>query len=157
MPAEPERVGVLLIAHGGSATPLLEAARGIAGSDAFEDVEVLDAGAGRTEALDRAVEGALARLDHGRGVVVITDLFGASPCNCSRQELGYHENGVLISGLNLAMLCKLAYLDRRRLGALELANQIADAGRKSVTVHQTPSPESKQAPAAPPKPTGSEG
>ena len=139
MASESELVGVLLVAHGGSATPLLEAARGIAGRDAFEEVETLDAGDGRTDELDRAVESSLTRLDHGRGVLVITDLFGASPCNCSREELGVHKNGVLISGLNLAMLCKLAHLDRRSLSALELANKIAETGRKSVSVHENPS------------------
>lgn len=139
MTTEAARVGVLVVAHGGSASPLLEAARAIAGAEVFEDVETLDAGDGRKPELDRAVEEALARLDHGRGVLVITDLFGASPCNCSRKELGGHRNGVLLSGLNLAMLCKLAHLDRRTLSALELANKVAETGRKSVSVHENPS------------------
>ena len=138
MSTEGSLVGVLLVAHGGSASHLLAAARGIVGDDAFEDVETLDAGAGRTEELDRAVEAALQRLDHGRGVVVITDLFGASPCNCTRKELTTHENGVLISGLNLAMLCKLGHVDRRALSAVELAEMIAETGRRAVTVHANP-------------------
>ena len=135
-----QSVGVLLIAHGGSASHLLEAARGITGPGAFDDVETLDAGAGRTEELDRAVDAALQRLDHGRGVVVITDLFGASPCSCSQKELTSHKNGVLISGLNLAMLCKLAHLDRRSLDAEELAERIAESGRRAVSVHANPEP-----------------
>lgn len=134
MPTEPQCVGVLLIAHGGSASHLLEAARGVVGPDAFEGVETLDAGLGRSEELDRAVDEALSRLDQGCGVLVITDLFGASPCNCSRKELGRHENGVLVSGLNLAMLCKLAHLDRCALSAAELGEKIAETGRKAVTV-----------------------
>lgn len=138
MSTEASSVGVLLVAHGGSASHLLEAARGVVGDDRFDDVETLDAGLGRTEELDRAVEAALTRLDHGRGVVVITDLFGASPCNCTRKELTTHENGVLISGLNLAMLCKLGHLDRRALSAVELAEKIAETGRRAVTVHANP-------------------
>ena len=138
MTAESEKVGVLLVAHGGVASRVLEAARGIIGDDSLLDVECLDAGAGRTDALDRSVVAALLRLDRGRGVVVITDLFGASPCNCSRKNLLEHENGVLISGLNLAMLCKLAHLDRRALEAHEVADAIAKTGRRAISIHQHP-------------------
>ncbi len=130
------RVGVVLIGHGNTATDLLAAARGILGKDALEGVEALDAGAGRTPAFAASVCDAIAAEDEGAGVLVLVDLVGASPCACASSEAAEHAIRI-VGGLNLAMLVKLAGIDRSAVTLEGLAAALLDAGHRSVTELQS--------------------
>lgn len=98
-------VGIVIAAHGNFASGLLDAATLIIG----EQTNVFTIGlkhgddiAGFGEALSAGV----AKVDEGNGVLVLTDLFGASPYNqavmLSRkmEKLNYQ----LLTGVNLPML-----------------------------------------------------
>ena len=126
------RVGVAIVGHGLTASGLLEAARGILGVPGLPSVVAVDAGKGATPALASQVCAAIDEVDEGRGVLVIVDLLGASPCQCAQREGDGHEV-VMLGGLNLAMLLKLAALDRTRASPAELADACQDSGRRSVT------------------------
>ena len=115
------------------ASVLLDAARGVVGEEPLADVVAIDAGEGRDEALDASVCAQIDRVDAGRGVVVLVDLLGSSPFVCGQQEAREHQ-GTVVSGLNLAMLCKLATLDRSAWTAEEIAAGVAASGRRSVNV-----------------------
>jgi len=130
-------VGVVLLGHGSTATQLLKAARGIVAGDALDDVLAVDAGLGQTPELEAALCREISAADHGRGVLLIVDLFGASPCSCGLRE-GQSHAITLVSGLNLAMVLKLATLDRALLEPSELAETCADSARRSVTVRPSP-------------------
>ncbi|RMG98112.1 MAG: PTS sugar transporter subunit IIA [Deltaproteobacteria bacterium] len=125
------RVGIVLIGHGNTATDLLDAARGILGPSALDGVIALDAGVGRTPELSAAVCEAVAREDEGRGVLILVDLLGASPCACATQEATGHDIRI-VGGLNLAMLLKLASIDRSTSTLDALARAALDAGQRSV-------------------------
>lgn len=141
---EPPTVGVVLVGHGRTASELLEAARGIVGAGALEGVIDVDAGFGQTPRLGQELCEVLERADTGAGVLVLVDLWGASPCTCAQSNAGDHRL-VTLSGLNLAMLLKLAALDRQALDPEELANACADSGRRAVQVKlQTPSPPARE-------------
>lgn len=126
-------VGVVVVGHGCTASALLAAARGILGPQTLPDVVAVDAGEGETPDLSEAICAAIDTADQGRGVAILVDLVGASPCNCAQRQGDGHEIGV-VAGLNLAMLLKLAALDRRTLGPAELASACADTGQRAVTV-----------------------
>src|SRR4051812_29750271 len=75
-----ERVGVVVVTHGQLATELLNAAEMIVGElpqcaavsiGWHDDVEVARA----------AIDQAIRRVDKGRGVLVLTDMFGGTPSN----------------------------------------------------------------------------
>jgi PTS system mannose-specific IIA component len=132
-----ERVGVALVGHGSTASGLLAAARAILGGDALSDLVAIDAGEGKTSLLDPLMCDAIDRADTGRGVVVLVDLLGASPCQCA-QEQGDGHDVVVLSGLNLAMLLKLATVNREKLDAAGVAEACADSGRRSVEVRTRP-------------------
>ncbi len=132
-------VGVALVGHGKSASGLLEAARAILGDAALPDVVAIDAGVGKNALLDPVMCEAIERVDGGRGVVVLVDLLGASPCQCA-QEQGDGHQVVVLSGLNLAMILKLATVDRQVLDADAVAQACADTGRRSVAVRSVPLP-----------------
>ncbi|HVI00528.1 MAG TPA: hypothetical protein VM869_17545 [Enhygromyxa sp.] len=126
------KCGVVLISHGHTATALLEAARAIIPGDGLADVIALDAGAGQTPELRTKVCAAIERVDEGRGILLLADLMGSSPCMCGINESAGHGIAV-VSGLNLAMLTKLALLDRRS-SPRELAEACADSARRSIVV-----------------------
>ena len=130
-------VGVAVVGHGETASGLLAAARAILGESALSDAIAIDAGAGKTGLLDPVMCEAIETVDGGRGVVVLVDLLGASPCQCAQQSGGSHDI-VVLSGLNLAMLLKLAMVDRVGLDADAVAEACADSGRRSVEVRPMP-------------------
>lgn len=135
MSVEP-MVGVLLVGHGRTASELLQAARGIVGVDALTSVVAVDAGKGETPKLGEELCEVIEAVDQGAGVLVLVDLWGASPCTCARREVVATKHpAVTLSGLNLAMLLKLAALDRRAMGVQAVAEACADSGRRAVQVN----------------------
>jgi PTS system mannose-specific IIA component len=75
---------------------------------------------------------AVARVDQGSGVVVLTDMFGGTPSNLaiSVMEAGRIE---VIAGMNLPMLIKLSSV--RKADKLATAVEEAQAaGRKYINV-----------------------
>lgn len=126
------KCGVVLIGHGHTPSALLEAARAIVPGDGLADVVAIDAGIGQTPELRAKICAAIEQIDEGRGVLLLADLMGSSPCMCGINESAGHGIAV-VSGLNLAMLTKLAIADRRS-SPRELAEACADSGRRSVAV-----------------------
>ena len=100
-------VGVLVLAHAPLGAALLGAARHIIGNvpDQFGMVEFDH---GPTAEATRARAGrSLRELDTGEGVLVLTDLFGATPSNIAA-SLG--DQGVeyrWLAGINLPMLLRV--------------------------------------------------
>jgi mannose PTS system EIIA component len=126
------KCGVVLIGHGHTPSALLEAARAIIPGEGLADVIAIDAGYGQTPELRAKICAAMEQVDEGRGILLLADLMGSSPCMCGINESAGHGIAV-VSGLNLAMLTKLAIADRRS-SPRELAEACADSGRRSVAV-----------------------
>ncbi|KIG13561.1 hypothetical protein DB30_07949 [Enhygromyxa salina] len=122
----------MVIGHGGTASALLAAARGIVPGDGLADVLAIDAGAGETEELQARVCAAIDDVDEGRGILLIADLMGSSPCMCGIKNSFGHGFAV-VTGLNLAMLTKLALADRGSTPR-ELANACAGSAQRAVCV-----------------------
>jgi mannose PTS system EIIA component len=126
------KCGVVLIGHGNTASALLDAARAIIPGEGLADVVALDAGTGQTPELSAVICDAMARVDEGRGILLLADLMGSSPCMCGINESAGHGIAV-VAGLNLAMLTKLAVIDRQK-SPRELAEACADSARRSVSL-----------------------
>ena len=124
---------MVLVGHGRTASELLAAAEGIVGPDALSGIIAVDAGRGETPRLGEELCDVLERADAGLGVLVVVDLWGASPCSCAQVQAGSHEL-MTLSGLNLAILLKLAALDRGRLELSAIAEACADSGRRAVQI-----------------------
>jgi len=137
-------VGVVVVGHGQTASHLLRAAQGIVAPGSLDHVVALDAGVGDTAAFSASMCTALDDVDRGRGVLLLIDLMGASPCMCGRRE-GSTHHVVILSGLNLAMLLKLSSLDRELASAEELAQACAQSGQRAVSVSPVPSTSYKEA------------
>ncbi len=75
---------------------------------------------------------ACAAVDGGRGVIVLTDMFGGTPSNLAISVMA-ETRAEVIAGLNLPMLIKLASVRQREsLPVCVAAAQ--DAGRKYISV-----------------------
>jgi PTS system mannose-specific IIA component len=128
-------VGVVLVGHGGTASALLAAARSVLGASSLPDVIAVDAGVGETAALRARLHAALAAADRGKGVLLLADVFGASPCSCGiREAVGQL---VVLSGLGLGMLLKLASVDREQ-DPEAVAQAVAESARRAIAVHCPP-------------------
>ncbi len=99
-------VGVLLVTHGRLSQQIVNTLQDMLGelslrTDTLEVRRVIDA----EELIGRGQE-IIDRLDHGNGVLVITDAFGSTPSNiANRMAAGRHCR--VVAGLNLPMLIKI--------------------------------------------------
>jgi PTS system mannose-specific IIA component len=124
-------IGVVVVTHGQLATELVNAAETIVGDlPRFAAVSI-----GWHDAVELAREEiaqAIARVDGGGGVIVLTDMFGGTPSNLAITLLANGRVEV-VTGVNLPMLLKLA--GTRDVGDLrELARRIREDGRNAIWV-----------------------
>jgi PTS system mannose-specific IIA component len=126
-----ESVGVVVVTHGQLATELLNAAQMIVGElPRFTAVSI--GWHDDVEIARRALEQAIASVDHGHGVLLLTDMFGGTPSNLG---LTFLEAGRLevVTGVNLPMLIKLAKAQETGdIGAL--AREMCEHGRAAIRV-----------------------
>jgi PTS system ascorbate-specific IIA component len=105
-------ISLLIVAHGNLGESLIQCATHVLGKrpDALENLDLAACDDPATM-LDKAHR-LLADLDQGEGVLVLTDIYGATPCNtvCKLVASGRVE---AVAGVNLPMLLKaLTYRDQ---------------------------------------------
>ncbi len=122
-------VGILLITHDLIGTTLLQSARSILGVCPLPATNLSVSQNSEPEKLLSAARQAAQELDSGAGVLVLTDLYGATPSNiaCRLQETGGRR---VIAGLNLPMLIRV--LNYPDLDLDELAGKAVSGGRDGV-------------------------
>jgi PTS system mannose-specific IIA component len=124
-------IGLVLVTHGRLAEEFRNAVEHVVGPQ--ENFETVSIGADDDMEKRRSdIVEAVARVDHGSGVVVLTDMFGGTPSNLaiSVMEAGRVE---VIAGMNLPMLIKLSSVRKgdKLAAAIEEAQT---AGRKYINV-----------------------
>jgi PTS system mannose-specific IIA component len=123
-------IGTLILTHGGAAHELLAAAQQIAGPlPGFEALGL--EWNGPVEELKAKVRNAIERLDQGQGVLILTDMFGSTPCNVAASFLAEGQVEIL-SGVNLPMVMRLACQPRQAGNLKELARWLQAKTQKSV-------------------------
>ena len=75
---------------------------------------------------------AIAEVDRGKGVIILTDLFGGTPSNLAI-SLMKSENIEVIAGVNLPMLIRLEGA-RKVMGVRAAVAAAREAGRKYISV-----------------------
>lgn len=125
-------VGVLLMTHEAVGKALISAAHHVMPRlplrvDAVEVPPQSDPDVMRTLTAHHARE-----LDQGEGVLILADLYGATPCNIglSLSSLGVHLR--CVSGLNLPMLLRVLNYAEQPLD--ELAQIAASGGRGGIFI-----------------------
>ncbi|HET8727230.1 MAG TPA: PTS sugar transporter subunit IIA [Alphaproteobacteria bacterium] len=124
-------IGMVLVTHGRLAEEFIAALEHVVGVQQNVDAVCIgpddDMEQRRLEILDK-----VAKVDGGRGVVLLTDMFGGTPSNLAISVMD-KANVEVIAGVNLPMLIKLASVR----GAEPLADAVGharEAGQKYINV-----------------------
>jgi PTS system mannose-specific IIA component len=124
-------IGVVVVTHGQLAPELVNAAETIVGDlPLFTSVSIgwhEDVRDAREE-----IAAAIARVQRGAGVLVLTDMFGGTPSNLGLTFLETDKVEV-ITGVNLPMLIKLASL-KEPSQLLDVAREMREHGRNAIWV-----------------------
>ena len=124
-------IGIVLVTHGRLAEEFIDAMQHVVGEQSGVAAVCIgpedDMEERRAEILARAEE-----VDVGKGVVILTDMFGGTPSNLaiSVMEAGHIE---VVAGVNLPLLIKLAEL-RKSKTLDEAVAEAQEAGRKYIHV-----------------------
>lgn len=124
-------IGLVVVTHGRLAAEFIAAMEHVVGPqsqclpvciDATDDMEVK-----RAEIAEAAKA-----VDSGKGVILLTDMFGGTPSNLAISLLG-QPNLEVIAGINLPMLIKLSSV-RKTKSVGESVDLAQEAGRKYISV-----------------------
>ncbi|MDR3042941.1 MAG: PTS sugar transporter subunit IIA [Desulfovibrio sp.] len=126
--APESRIGVILVTHADYGAALLRAAEFILGPVQDCASISVDVSLEVDETVKRLNE-AVKRLDTGRGVMILTDMFGGTPTNLSLALLG-KGNVEVLTGVNLPMLLKV--FGGRDGDLAALSRDARDAGTKGI-------------------------
>jgi PTS system mannose-specific IIA component len=124
-------IGLVLVTHGRLAAEFVTALEHVVGpQEAIESV-CIDAD-DDMEARRRDIADAIARVDRGAGVIILTDLFGGTPSNLAI-SLMKSEDVEVIAGVNLPMLIRLEGA-RKAMSVRAAVAAAREAGRKYISV-----------------------
>lgn len=126
-------VGIVIVTHGNTGRSLIEVAEFILGQsmEAIRCVRFDQSGNRPTATAD--LRSAFDRVNSGDGILVLTDLIGASPSNLVAALLAEY-GAVMVTGINLAMLISVWNYRDRNLGLL--ARKAVESGRRGVKIFQ---------------------
>lgn len=81
------------------------------------------------DALINEVEAIIANSESQGGLLILTDLYGSTPCNIAK-KLSAHATCEVVTGLNLAMLIRIMNYASLPLDAL--AEKACEGGKQSI-------------------------
>ena len=124
-------VGVLLITHENYGDVSLQTVKAILGVCPLETKSLSVPFDANPDAVYEEAKHAIKMLDHGEGVLILTDLYGSTPSNIAHRLI---EEGrtVVVSGLNLSMLMRV--LNYPNLSLEELVDKASRGGSEGVVV-----------------------
>lgn len=123
------KVAGVIVTHGQLAGELLAAAEMIIGS--ISHITATSIGwHDDVEAAHHEIERAIARVSQGRGVLLLTDMFGGTPTNIASMFLAEGEVEV-VTGVNLPMVIKLASQTEEEALA-NVARRVRDQGQEGI-------------------------
>jgi mannose PTS system EIIA component len=124
-------IGLVLVTHGNLAVEFVTAMEHVVGPQAA--VASICIGPDDDMEVRRAdIAAAITAVEAGRGVIILTDLFGGTPSNLaiSLLQTGRVE---VIAGINLPMLIRLESA-RKTMSVVNAVAAAREAGRKYITV-----------------------
>lgn len=124
-------IGLLIVTHCELGTEFLNAAKFIVGRiEKAETISITETTG--SEQIRKVIEEKVKALDTGKGVIILTDMFGGTPSNLSLSFLKEGEVEVL-TGVNLPMI--IAIIQNRSDQKLAvLAEKAREAGTKGISL-----------------------
>jgi PTS system mannose-specific IIA component len=124
-------VGIIIVTHLRLGEELLAVAELILGKLKHFEAVSINPTEGVEEITDKISE-AIRKVDRGKGVLILTDMFGGTPSNISLSFLEEWKIEV-ITGVNLPMLLKLSTYEGEE-NLAELAEFIKTYGQKNINL-----------------------
>jgi len=128
---EDSLVGALVVTHGQLGQELLSAAQAIVGEISHMAAVSIGWNDDVNES-KKKIEQGVSEVDQGKGVIILTDMFGGTPSNLSLPLLKKNELEI-VTGVNLPMVIKLA----NQSGAdslSELVNKVKKQGQSHISI-----------------------
>ena len=124
-------IGIIVVTHGALAVELIAVAEHVVG----KQTHMLPICIGPEDDIEQRrndIIAATGRVDQGKGVAILTDMFGGTPSNLaiSVMQPGKIE---VVAGVNVPMLIKLISA-RGSLPLLDAVMEAQEAGRKYINV-----------------------
>ena len=122
-------VGILLVTHNGLGDSFVDCVKHVLG-EVPPNLKVLSVLA-NDDPQQKLVEGEalIKQLDSGSGVLILADVFGATPSNVGRQ-LCHTERVMGVAGVNLPMLLRVVCYPNKTMP--ELARIAVEGGRECI-------------------------
>ena len=124
-------VGIIVVSHDNIAHEMVAVTKKIL-RDADGILAVAIGQDSPVEANRQKIGEAIKHVDKGKGVLLLSDMFGGTPSNLCLSFLGRPRLEV-ISGINLPMLIKIAG-EKNRSSFEDLVEFIRDYGRKNIVI-----------------------
>ena len=122
-------IGLVLVTHGGLACEFRAALEHVVGKQ--EHIETVSIHPDdNVENRRDDIVAAVGKVDSGKGVILVTDMFGGTPSNLAISVME-RPNLEVLAGANLPMLIKIVSL-RGEKSLDETARQALEAGRKYI-------------------------
>tara|TARA_B000000460_G_scaffold186504_1_gene134157 strand:+ start:230 stop:640 length:411 start_codon:yes stop_codon:yes gene_type:complete len=124
-------IGLVVVTHGRLAVELIAALEHVVGPQSA--VRTICIGPDDDmEKRRKEILSSVEKVDSGKGVILLTDMFGGTPSNLAISIME-QTNVEIIAGVNMPMLIKLA--SNRKLGSLKkVAVEAQNAGRKYINI-----------------------
>lgn len=124
-----EKIGGVIVTHGQLANELLAAAETVVGD--LSHIQAVSIGwHDDVEMAKNEISRAIKQVSSGKGVLLLTDMFGGTPTNISAMFL--KENEVeIVTGVNLPMVIKLAS-QNKEISLLEMAKEVEAQGKQAI-------------------------
>ena len=124
-------IGLVVVTHGRLAVELISALEHVVGPQSA--VRTICIGPDDDmEKRRKEILNSVEKVDSGKGVILLTDMFGGTPSNLAISIMD-QSNVEVIAGVNMPMLIKLA--SNRKAGSLKkVALEAQDAGRKYINI-----------------------
>jgi len=125
-----EQIGIIVISHCNLAAEMVRVTELIVGpltncrTICFEAQQPV-------EEMTKQLRGAIKEVDQGKGVLILTDLFGGTPANISLSFLSPKVE--VVCGVNLPMLIRLAG-SRESSSLAETAAMIKEYGKRHISL-----------------------
>ena len=123
-------IGLMIITHGNLALELKSAMEHMIGNQ--NDIEILSiTPEDDIDIQKNNIEKKIKELNQGKGVIILTDVFGGTPSNLA---LNFLEPGIIeiMSGVNLPMLIKICQLRDKNI--LEVIQEGKNAAQKYISI-----------------------
>lgn len=124
-----KKVGGVIVSHGQVANELLAAAETVVGE--VSHVRAVSIGwHDDVELAKNEISTAIEQVSDGKGVLLLTDMFGGTPTNISAMFIKKDEVEI-VTGVNLPMVIKLASQNEEK-DLNEMAKQVEDQGKQAI-------------------------